>query len=219
MPPDMDSAVHPSQGDHFQISSESDEFLECKALIRFLTKLSSTGDVSAPSSASMVSESQTFSSEPGSEIKGSATPKKWKILDCPGASLKNSKNNCWFHSALHFLTAAPPILANSLNPAPEIPEFQSQFGNAISCITSKKGVAAIKVFFQSVKDFQGIDNRYGQIAVSDFLEFLNNQLPLFKTIQFTLFTKLQCLKCKLIRTRAIYCLNSIFHPARRKVTR
>ena len=52
-------------------------------------------------------------------------------------------------------------------------------------------------FFPSVMDFTGINNRYGQVAVPDFLDYLCSQSPnLSELIKITFSTRLQCLSCK-----------------------
>jgi len=54
----------------------------------------------------------------------------------------------------------------------------------------------VGAFFNLVKDFSGINNRYGQIAVPDFLEYLATQLPyVFNLARSVTNTKLQCLRC------------------------
>jgi len=48
-------------------------------------------------------------------------------------------------------------------------------------------------------DFNGVNNRYGQVAVPDFLEYLCTQSPkLAEVIQLKLFTQIQCSKCRWI---------------------
>ena len=48
-----------------------------------------------------------------------------------------------------------------------------------------------------VKDFQGVNNRYGQVPVPDFLEYLSdNATEIFNPIRSNVFTSLQCQRCK-----------------------
>jgi len=52
--------------------------------------------------------------------------------------------------------------------------------------------------FQS-EDFQGPNNRYGQVAVTDFLEYLSATIPdIFQHIRNNVSTYLQCQRCKWI---------------------
>jgi len=47
-----------------------------------------------------------------------------------------------------------------------------------------------------VKDFNGINNRYGQIAVPDFIEYLARQIPvIFNQVKSFSVTRLQCSIC------------------------
>jgi hypothetical protein len=34
---------------------------------------------------------------------------RWSVLDSVGLTLRNSRNNCWFHSTLYLLTGVPSI--------------------------------------------------------------------------------------------------------------
>jgi ubiquitin C-terminal hydrolase len=73
----------------------------------------------------------------------------------------------------------------------------AHFIGALSAIVSRDTTIAINYFFNLIRDFQGTDNRYGQIAVSDFLEYLGLKLAdLFDQIRFECISKLQCLNCK-----------------------
>ena len=125
----------------------------------------------------------------------------WNLLTSPGLSLRNEKNNCWYHATLHFLSVFPPF-SESLNYNEQVSEFPRRFTDAISAIVRKQNLTPINHLFELIKDFQGVNNRYGQIAVPDFLEYLSTQITsLFDLVRFQLTTKLQCLKCKWISYR------------------
>src|SRR5690349_21552410 len=40
---------------------------------------------------------------------GTEHAENWMLLDFPGLSLRNQRNNCWYHASLHFLTAIPSV--------------------------------------------------------------------------------------------------------------
>jgi ubiquitin C-terminal hydrolase len=57
----------------------------------------------------------------------------------------------------------------------------------------------VHAFFNQIKDFNGRDNRYGQIAVPDFLDYLCTQVPKVDVaLGLHYFTRLQCSECKWI---------------------
>jgi ubiquitin C-terminal hydrolase len=71
--------------------------------------------------------------------------------------------------------------------------------NALSTIFNGKSTLAVDNFFHSVKDFNGLNNRFGQLAVSDFLEYLVSQAPnVLSTVRCSINKRLQCLKCQWI---------------------
>src|SRR6185437_14530412 len=98
----------------------------------------------------------------------------WNLLTSPGLLLRNEKNNCWYHATLHFLSVFPPF-SESLNYNEQVSEFPRRFTDAISAIVRKQNLTPINHLFELIKDFQGVNNRYGQIAVPDFLEYLSTQ--------------------------------------------
>ena len=79
------------------------------------------------------------------------------------------------------------------------PIFESKFTAAVQAILNHRGVNEVNDFFKLVMDFSGINNRFGQVAVPDFLEHLAGILPnLFNPIKCRVDTTLRCGKCKWI---------------------
>ena len=54
-------------------------------------------------------------------------------------------------------------------------KLELSFRTALQAILNRAS-APIKEFFEEIRDFNGIDRRYGQIAVPDFIEYLANSL-------------------------------------------
>ena len=71
------------------------------------------------------------------------------------------------------------------------------FQSAMLAILGRKSSGPVDKFFRQIRDFKGANNRYGQLAVSDFLEFLAIRLPdIFSFLKSRITMKLQCLTCK-----------------------
>ena len=80
--------------------------------------------------------------------------------------------------------------------------------NALIDILEKKSDKSIKLLFNLVKDFQGANNRYGQLAVTDFLDYLvSNAANLLDSIKCAIGTTLQCNSCKWV---CYYCSGCLF---------
>ena len=75
-------------------------------------------------------------------------------------------------------------------------ELSTMFKQAMEAIIYHGEVTHVQQLFNLVKDFNGINNRYGQIAVPDFLEYLAARLPQLQSFYFQLITKLQCVTCR-----------------------
>ena len=84
----------------------------------------------------------------------------------------NELNNCWFHATLNFLTGVPLLRSVCLSPPMDASHFEKMLLNALLSIFYVKRSAPIAEFFPLVMDFSGINNRYGQVAVPDFIEYL-----------------------------------------------
>jgi hypothetical protein len=124
----------------------------------------------------------------------------WTLLDSPGLSLRNSLNKCWFHSTLHLLTNIPSLraLCSSKNAG----YFEKRFLAALMAIFSTRRADVVNSFFHLVKDFSGVNNRYGQVAVPDFIEYLCAKSPIVSSVaKFTFLSKLTCSNCKWISER------------------
>ena len=118
-----------------------------------------------------------------------------KLLSSPGLPLRNALNKCWFHSTLQVLNTLP-LLLNSERKRDSV--MATQFLAALTAIR-ERGSSATVANFLLVMDFKGANNRYGQIAVPDFMEFLALQLPsVFQPVLASVSTRLQCSKCKWI---------------------
>ena len=122
--------------------------------------------------------------------------RRFTLLHKPGLSLTNSLNKCWFHASLHLL-ANVPMLREYLAeyPVSSAPLYKD-FRKAIQAIIGHFSPSLVSNFFEKISAFNGVNNRYGQIAVPDFLEYLWTQLPdCFKSIWTPSIRKMQCLKC------------------------
>ena len=128
---------------------------------------------------------------------------RWTLMDLPGLSLRNSLNKCWFHSSLHLLSTIPKLRTWCLSSRQGLSLFEKRFLGAIQAIFKTKKPADVHRFFDLVKDFDGVNRRYGQVAVPDFIEFLCNQsVNLSPMVKFTLTTQLQCSKCNWVSQRS-----------------
>src|SRR6185503_19368163 len=119
---------------------------------------------------------------------------RWQLLNSPGMSLRNRRNNCWYHACLHFLTGVPLFRTSYHNSSSA---FSRSFSAAIDAILTSTSRTSVDTFFSLVRDFQGINNRYGQVAVPDFLEHLFNTIPaIFQSLRSNVSISLQCQRCK-----------------------
>src|ERR1700723_397263 len=75
--------------------------------------------------------------------------------------------------------------------------FSQYLCDAIQGIFHTRNPTAVAVFFRSVMDFNGVDNRYGQTAVPDFIDYLCVQShQLRDLIELSYTTRLQCSICE-----------------------
>ena len=131
-------------------------------------------------------------------------PLSWKIPADPGLALRNTLNKCWFHSTLHFLTCIPQLQWWSLNLDNGATTFDTSLFHALSSILKTHQPSLVHAFFNLVKDFNGRNNRYGQIAVPDFLDYLCTQSArINQTLNTQSFTRLQCSKCSWISEKPV----------------
>ncbi len=121
----------------------------------------------------------------------------WTLLDAPGLSLKNTLNKCWFHAALQLLSTIPTLRPICSVFPKDITPFEASLFGAVLAIVRNQSPTMVSAFYPLVMDFAGINNRYGQVAVPDFIDYLCTQSQLFSgIIRFTFSTRLQCLSCK-----------------------
>lgn len=121
---------------------------------------------------------------------------KWSILKSSGITLRNSRNNCWFHSTLFLLASVPPIRSFCLSLPRDLGIFETRLFKAIGAIFNNGNPSTVASFFSLAKDCDGVQHRYDQIAVPDFIDYLcsrSNQLS--NLLTFSLTTRLQCSKC------------------------
>jgi hypothetical protein len=127
----------------------------------------------------------------------------WTLMESPGLSLRNSLNKCWYHASLHLLSAIPRLRTWCVSSQHGLSLFERRFLNAIRAIVSSRSPAAVNRFFPLVRDFDGVNRRYGQVAAPDFIEYLCNQSAnLSPLVKFTLSTQLQCSKCLWVSRRS-----------------
>ena len=107
-------------------------------------------------------------------------------------------NSCWFHSSLHLLTAIPLVRQLCLS-SPSLSRFDEHLLTALRSILNSNGRKLVQNFFLEVSDFKGSDNRYGQIAVPDFIEFICERSTALKMlISHQFHSILKCSVCKWI---------------------
>jgi ubiquitin C-terminal hydrolase len=92
--------------------------------------------------------------------------------------------------------ATIPALRGSLEVTKPRSLFDETFRSALLAIVNKSNPSAVHTFFELIKDFNGRNNRYGQIAVPDFLEYLSTKLQVFfDHVWPSSISKLQCMEC------------------------
>ncbi len=112
-------------------------------------------------------------------------------------------NKCWFHASLHLLSAIPMLRSWCLSSPQGLCLFEKRFLAAMRAIFYTRRPADVSRFFPSVRDFNGVDRRYGQVAVPDFIEYLCNQsVNLSPLVRFTFSTRLKCSKCLWVSQRS-----------------
>lgn len=127
---------------------------------------------------------------------------RWKLLHLPGLPLKNTLNKCWYHAGLHLLSTIPALRTLCSSPPKGIRAFEKRFLAAVHAIVLSRRPFKVASFFPLVSDFSGINNRYGQKAVPDFLEHLFGQSPnLAPVVKFTFSSKLTCSTCRWVSER------------------
>ena len=99
--------------------------------------------------------------------------------------------------------------------------FERRFLNAVRAIFHTRRSADVGLFFPLVRDFCGVNNRYGQVAVPDFIEYLCARAPtLSPVVKLGFTTKLQCSKCQWVSQRMYSDVSLKLHipPGREQVT-
>lgn len=125
----------------------------------------------------------------------------WALLASPGLPLRNSLNKCWFHAALHLLTVIPPLRAKCES-ITRTRTFENRFLAAVRAIYFTRQRNAVDSFFPLVRDFTGLNNRYGQVAVPDFIDHLCLKSPILSSLlKFNFLSKLVCSKCQWVSER------------------
>jgi ubiquitin C-terminal hydrolase len=102
----------------------------------------------------------------------------------------------------------------------DLSTFEYQLFQAINAIVKTRDQSAVSSFFPSVKDCDGVQHRYGQIAVPDFLEYLvSRSSRLSEFITFPLTTRLQCSGCNSIRDPSSSEIAlKLYFPSNKKLT-
>src|ERR1043165_5729343 len=144
----------------------------------------------------------------------------WILLDLPGLHLRNSLNKCWYHATLHFLTCLSRLRSRCLSSNLGANSLEDCLFSALCAIFDTRISKPVENFFSLVMDFNGVDNRYGQIAVPDFLDYLCKQSPiLLKELGVDVSTRLNCLKCQWISPTVIRDVSfKLYIPAGTKHT-
>ena len=89
-----------------------------------------------------------------------------------------------------------------LSPPKGLGVFEMRLLAAVHAIFYTRNSATVSAFFPLVRDLNGINNRYGQVAVPDFIEHLCNHSPILSpVVKFAFATQLQCSKCQWVSQR------------------
>jgi len=86
---------------------------------------------------------------------------RYHLLAAPGLHLRNS---CWYHASLHLLSTIP-TLRIYLNTVDVKGSLAITFKDAMQAIVQRLSPVPVDNLFHLIKDFDGRNNRYGQIAV------------------------------------------------------
>ena len=106
-------------------------------------------------------------------------------------------NKCWFHACLHLLTCVPRVWSLSSDNHCDFNELEKSFLNALYATFYTHRPSAVSSFFGLVKDFMGQNNRYGQVAAPDFLDYLCSQSSkVNQAVSHCYITRLQCSQCQ-----------------------
>ena len=99
----------------------------------------------------------------------------WTLLDAPGLSLKNTLNKCWFHATLQLLSTIPTLRPICSVFPKDVTPFEASLFGAVLAIFRNHSPTMVSAFYPLVMDFAGINNRDGQVAVPDFIDYLCTQ--------------------------------------------
>ena len=103
---------------------------------------------------------------------------------------------------LFIFLSIPSLRLSSLSPSQELSDFERKLLGALCGIFHSRNSAPVSSFFPLVMDFNGVNNRYGQVAVPDFLEHLCARAPnLSDIVKHKFLTQLQCSVCRWVSQR------------------
>ena len=138
----------------------------------------------------------------------------WMLLSAPGLALRNTLNKCWYHSSLHLLTASPLIQILCSSVPIHLNSFERSMCLALQSILNNQSYDAINDFFLLIRDFNGRNNRYGQAAVPDFLDYVCDNSPnISEVLTCTWQNILQCSRCKWVSTISCQDVSLKLYPS------
>src|ERR1051325_9957665 len=106
-------------------------------------------------------------------------------------SLRNQRNNCWYHSCLHLLTGVPPFRASYKNAGSDI--FSKSFTAAIDAILSFTSRVPVDTFFSLFETFKGLTIATVRWLFLISLNICFTSIPsLFNGLRSDVSTSLQC---------------------------
>ena len=119
-----------------------------------------------------------------------------KLLKKLGPVLQNSRNNCWYHAGLCFLSQAWTIRKACVKYQNNYVSDEVIVARAVLAVCGFDNIVYVEKAFNIVKDFTGRQFRYRQLSLSDFVDYLLLKFPtIFNSLCTSITTTLTCMSC------------------------
>src|SRR5690606_23078763 len=79
---------------------------------------------------------------------------------------------CWFYATLQLLSTIPTLRPICSVFPKDITPFEASLFGAVLAIFRNDSPTMVSAFYPLVMDFAGVNNRYGQVAVPAFIDYL-----------------------------------------------